>query len=238
METYLAQSGYNKFNQYIDQFKDTLCFWKTHAYYHAFPAKSIHPLTKLIIVCRNPKDTVVSGYTFFSIEPAIKFNGSFSDWFSYWMMGMVISGNYFEFHSEWYRIYKYKNQNKNILWVYYEDLKENPLKEIEKISKFIGKYDGLGDNQQERSQKIRQIADKSSFKNMKQMTEDGKVNIGVGSKFFRKGKMNDWRNWMTQSQSDLVDNMIRAKFYETDFKYYQDLKKASNEPHLPLKAKL
>ena len=156
----------------------------------------------------------------------------------YWMMGMIIFGSYFEFYAEWYRIYKYKNQNKNILWVYYEDLKENPIQEIAKISKFIGKYDGLGDDEQERMSKIREISEKSSFKSMKKMTEDGKVDIGVGSRFFRRGNVKDWRNWMTQSQSDMIDNMIRARFYETDFKYYQDLRKESSEPHLPLKPKL
>ena len=238
METYLAQVGYPKFNEYIDQFKHSLCFWKTHASFHAFPAKSIDPSTKLIVVCRNPKDTVVSAFNFFSIEPASKFTGNFNDWFNYWMMGMIIFGNWFEFYAEWYRIYKYKNKNKNILWIYYEDLQRNPLIEIEKISKFIGKYKGLGDDERERLLKIKEIERKSSFKNMKKMTDEGKVDIGVGSKFFRKGIVNDWKNWMTQKQSDTVDQMIRCKFYETDFKYYLDLKKQSNEPHLPLKAKL
>ena len=55
METYLAQAGHSKFNDYINQFKHTLCFWKTHANYHAFSAKSINPLTKLIVVCKIQK---------------------------------------------------------------------------------------------------------------------------------------------------------------------------------------
>eukprot|EP01083_Nonionella_stella_P157895 513131_1 len=241
MEPYFAYHGLTKFNQYIQQFKDrnTLCFWKTHASFHLFPAKSIDPSTKLICVCRNPKDTAVSAYNFFRFEPTTKFTGEFNHYFYYWMMGMMVFGNWFEYYSEWYRIYKYKKAKYNILWVYYEDLQDNPVHEIERIARFIGKYDGLGKGDDERRSKIEIIKEKSSFQNMKRETETGLVDIGVMTeKFFRKGKVDDWKNYMTKSQSNIVDQMIRCKFYETDFKYYQDLKKQSSTPNLPLKPKL
>eukprot|EP01083_Nonionella_stella_P026014 71641_1 len=241
MEAYLAQFGLNKFNEYIQQFKErnTLCFWKTHASFHLFPAKAIHPSTKLICVCRNPKDTVVSAFNFFRDEPATKFTGAFNHYLYYWMMGMLPFGNWFEYYSEWYRIYKHKKANYNILWVYYEDLQANPVQEIQRIARFIGKYDTLGNNDHERESKIEMIKQKSSFQNMKRMSETGQVDLGImSSKFFRKGKVSDYKNFMTKSQSNTVDQMIRCKFYETDFRYYQDLKKESETPHLPLQAKL
>ena len=179
-----------------------------------------------------------NSYNFFKIEPATNFKGNFNAYFEYWMWGMLPFSSWFEYYSEWWRYYKYKNTHNNILWIYYEDLQQNAVSEIEKIAKFIGKYDSLAATEMERQKKIRLIAERSSFKNMKQLTNDKVVDIGVGTRFFRKGIVNDWKNWMTKRQSDIVDHMIRCKFYETDFKYYQQLKQQSDEPHLPLKPKL
>ena len=239
IEAIVSQKGINAFKQQYEQFdnNDTnskhkyIRFWKTHANWSLVPCNinsliknqvSLDKQPKFIVVSREPKDVMVSSYEFYRREASMNYGGDFNDYFNIFMCGMLPFGSWFDWIAQWYRTYK--SGKYNVLWVYYEDLIDNTIEQAIKISKFLGEYEYLGHNDKERLESIKIIVKKSSFKNMKQMVVDNKVELSVGASFFRKGKIGDWKNYMNNRQANIVDNMIRCRFYESDFKYYEQLK--------------
>ena len=63
--------------------------------------------------------------------------------------------------------------------------------------------------------RFREVMSKSSFENMKESGYGDQINIGGPesnrSRFLRKGKVADWKNWFTVAQNDLFDERITRK---------------------------
>ena len=219
------------------------CIWKTHSPFgRPFPVKTLGNNTKLIVVCRNPKDCLLSLYMFVTatIHKWTKFNTLFVNFYNSFITGMMIYGSWFEFYKEYFNLYndpnsiychfKYDNEfnkipktlnEQKLLFLYYEDLKNDLKTEIIKIAKFIGYYNDLGNNNSlSKDTIINNIVNNCQFNSMKQLNI--KTNTyPVG--FFRNGTVNDWQKYLTKDQSSLIDNLIRCTFYNTNFKYYKQL---------------
>ncbi|CAK8681095.1 unnamed protein product [Clavelina lepadiformis] len=112
---------------------------------------------------------------------------------------------------EWYpdhilSWYPYRNDD-NVLFLMYEEMKKHPKKEIKKIADFLGV---------ERSdEEINQIAEATSFENMKKKG----VPVFSNVNFFRKGQIADWKNHFTVAQSELMDEKFNEKLSGIDIKF-------------------
>ena len=90
-----------------------------------------------------------------------------------------MNGSYFEFNLDWHRARndkayinhcsKNSKQQPQILWLYYEDIQENPQAEIRKIISFLG-----FDKQIKSESQLNTVVSNSSFHQMKQYTDKGK----------------------------------------------------------------
>ena len=199
--------------------------WQTHAFHSQFPCKKLNKNTKIIYVTRSPKDVIVSSFHFFSKEPNIAYKGDFETFFECFCDGITVNGNYFDHVMEWYRVKQNaKNLGINILFLYYEDMKEDLLREIKKIAKFLECDQLLNDS------KYKIIENASTFHAMKTASKSDDVHLSPA--FFRKGISKDWKNYMTSKQSQRIDRLIRTRFYGTDIKYYQQLLLANNNTNV------
>uniref|UniRef100_A0A3Q2Y7M4 Sulfotransferase n=1 Tax=Hippocampus comes TaxID=109280 RepID=A0A3Q2Y7M4_HIPCM len=102
-----------------------------------------------------------------------------------------------------------EREKRNILFLFYEDMKENPRREIERIMKYLDLY--LPDDV------ISHIVEMTTFKNME---ENPMVNYSFFgkeifdqtiSKFMRKGEIGDWKNHFTPEQSAEFDEDYQKK---------------------------
>ncbi|KAK3102153.1 hypothetical protein FSP39_009195 [Pinctada imbricata] len=130
----------------------------------------------------------------------------------------MLYGTWFDYEKE---MAIAKESNKNIHTIHYEELKKNPIKEIEALSSFlkIEATDTL----------LTDIATKCSFENLKKADEEIKVfpneifrkpKRGKGPDEFRKkpnsyrkGIVGDWKSHFTVAQNEQFDN-----FYEAEMK--------------------
>ncbi len=161
---------------------------------------------KVIVCLRNVKDVLVSYYEFYKILDGFgNFSGTWHEFFEMFMSNNLAYGDYFDWVTKYWQASK---TNDNILIVKYEDLKATPHIEISRIANFCKRK--LSDKQ------IEKIIQFSSFEAMKNNpnTNYYKTAPGIGDKgdkFFRKGVVGDWKNYFTQEQNEIIDNLIVEK---------------------------
>ena len=89
---------------------------------------------RFIVVMRNPKDVAVSYFNFYRASGILgKFSGTFDDFFSLFIKGDVVYGDFFEHVVAWW---KYKDDTR-FLFLFYEDMKKDLYKASKDISDFL-----------------------------------------------------------------------------------------------------
>ena len=226
----ICKKDNKKFETFINATKNTIRFWKTHAKFDYLPVKTMPK--KMIIVCRNPKDALVSFYHHLCNLKHNPFDKEFNIYYTLWIAGLIAQNSYFEYYKKYWSLYtqSLKKNDIDILWLNYEDLVINDTskrREIMKLIKFIG-IDGIVNSKQD----IDEIIYGSSVKEMRK--QYGGPNMFIKN-FIRKGVIGDWKNYLSQEQSEIIDGLIKVHFNGTDFKYYKDL---MNKEKYLLKSKL
>ena len=113
----------------------------------------------------------------------------------------------------WNDHYRSWTRNKNnLLLIKYEDLIQNPNKELEKIIKFLKNYLNINTN----INKNKKIIETTSFKNLREMEQKGlftenAINKKDHSKveFFHLGPANNWQ----ENLNEFIKNKIEKNFY-------------------------
>ena len=139
----------------------------------------------------------MSFYDFYSANEFLSsFSGSWDEFFELVKVGHLVYGDYFDWYMGWSKYH----QNPNVMFVQFEDMKENLEAVVRNLAMFLEK--SLTDVQ------ITDIAKYCLFKNIiKQNTENNYsdqkyINADI-SPFMRKGEVGDWKNYFSQEQSDL-----------------------------------
>ncbi|XP_050397615.2 LOW QUALITY PROTEIN: sulfotransferase 1B1-like [Patella vulgata] len=173
----------------------------THVRFDRLPSDVKTKNLKILYVRRNPKDLVVSYYN--------HTHGEFKDYLPLFSNGLAY-GSWFEYVLEWEKIIA-NNQELSILDVAYENLKEDPIQEIRRLSDFLGV--------QRNKDFIEEISDFCNFSTMKGRFKD-KMGIKDGHNiFYRKGEVGDWKNWFTVAQNEWFDQLYREKMADSKLKF-------------------
>ncbi|NXL92651.1 ST1C1 Sulfotransferase, partial [Alectura lathami] len=129
----------------------------------------------------------------------------------------VLWGSWYDHVKGWW---KAKDKHR-ILYLFYEDMKENPKREIQKIMKFLEK-----DLDPE---VLNKIIYNTSFEIMKEnpMANYTKDFVGIMdhsvSPFMRKGAVGDWKNYFTVTQNQKFDEDYKKKMADTSLIFRMQL---------------
>ncbi|KAK3084338.1 hypothetical protein FSP39_011821 [Pinctada imbricata] len=198
----------------------------THLPYKWLPRKHIQNGGKIIHTTRNPKDTYVSYFhhckNLLELGNKSK-NMTWAQFFDTCVIGKdVVYGSWFDYEKE---IDLAKKSNKNIYTVYFENLKEDPEREIKGIVTFLDIQ--LPDSL------IKEIAQKCEFQNLKkadkEFKEDPPEIKGMLEEFqmlfpdvkvdmYRKGIVGDWKNYFTIAQNEQFDALVEKELKDTSVK--------------------
>ncbi|XP_008292064.1 sulfotransferase 6B1 [Stegastes partitus] len=176
-------------------------FMGTHFHPDNIPKSFYEKKTKMLVIFRNPKDTMVSYYHFSNNNPVLPSAQSWDAYFSQFMSGDVGWGSYFDHAIGWDK----KMDDPNVMVVTYEDLKQNLTDGVRQICSFFGFK--LSEDQ------IQQIAGQSTFSAMKQGSASTHGNLG--NVIFRKGEVGDWKNHFTAEQSREMDEVFSKRLAGT-----------------------
>ncbi|XP_069840627.1 sulfotransferase 1B1-like [Dendropsophus ebraccatus] len=186
---------------------------KTHLPVSLFPKSLWEKKCKIIYVARNPKDVAVSFYHFDKMNQLHPEPGTWDNYIDKFIQGNMGFGPWGAHVKEFWAL----KQERNILYMFYEDMLEDPKREIKKVMKFLGK-DFSNDV-------LEKICLQTSFKAMK---ENPKTNYSAISSsimdqsvspFMRKGICGDWKNHFTVSQSEKFDEYYQKEISKTDLSF-------------------
>nr|XP_033801307.1 sulfotransferase family cytosolic 1B member 1-like isoform X2 [Geotrypetes seraphini]XP_033801308.1 sulfotransferase family cytosolic 1B member 1-like isoform X2 [Geotrypetes seraphini] len=172
---------------------------KTHLPVQLLPKSFWKKNCKIVYVARNAKDVAVSFYHFDLMNKLHPEPGTWAQYLEKYMAGEVGYGSWYDHVKDWWE----KRKDHRILYIFYEDMKEDPAREIRKVMQFLEKDLGEKD--------VETIIQHTSFQAMK---ENPKTNydtqatpffVNAISPFMRKGIAGDWKNHFTVAQSEAFD---------------------------------
>ncbi|CAO2830169.1 unnamed protein product [Amaranthus hypochondriacus] len=191
----------------------------THLPVESLPGSIKETGCKVVYLCRDPKDAFISLWHFANkLRPQHLGELSIEEAFDKFCKGVSLYGPFWD-HVLSYWNYSLENPNK-VLFLKYEDLKEEPKLYVKKLGEFWGCPFSM---EEEKNGVIEDIIKLCSFDNLSNLNvnKNGKLSSGEENKaFFRKGEVGDWVNYLSQEMIQKVDEISRSKFYDTSgFKF-------------------
>ncbi|MBZ3878680.1 Sulfotransferase 1A1 [Sciurus carolinensis] len=186
---------------------------KTHLPLALLPQSLLDQKVKVIYVARNAKDVAVSYYNFYKMAKVHPDPGTWDIFLENFMDEQVSYGSWYQHVQEWWEL----SRTHPVLYLFYEDLKENPKREIRKILEFLGR--SLSE------ETVDHIVQHTSFKVMKKnpMTNYSTIPTEIMdhsiSDFMRKGITGDWKSVFTVAQNERFDAHYAEKMAGCQLKF-------------------
>ena len=160
--------------------------------------------TKVIVGMRNIKDILVSLYFFYQMNAGFgNFKGTFNEFFVLFKEKRLAYGDWFDYNLEYWN----NRHEFNLYVLKYEDIQKDILGTIRKLAVYLEK--------DLTEQQVVAIAKHVSFDAMKNNTQVNKISHpGFDhsiSPFFRKGKVGDWKSYLTVEQNEYIDNIYSQR---------------------------
>lgn len=162
---------------------------------------------KYIYIYRNGRDVVHSFYQHLSNQAdSGTYEGSFDEFFHDWITCKIPYGKWTKHIKDWINVAK--DPNSNILLLSYEELKNNFLDSLQRISDHIES----GCSRQEIEEIIMPHCTFSFMKDHKSQYEPVSVGWKPGYEFIRKGIIGDSDDIFTEKFREEYQDMIRREF--------------------------
>ncbi|KAL5549756.1 hypothetical protein UlMin_004987 [Ulmus minor] len=187
--------------------------FSTHIPYPSLPDSVKQSRCRIVYVCRNPLDIIVSHWHFATRAQCDQEEGSklwtLEEFVNAYCRGEEVFGPFWD-HMLSYRKESKENPEK-VLFLKYEDLKQDTSSEVKKIAKFIGFPFSL---EEEKKGIVEEILKLCSLGNLKELdvNKHGKFMPYFDNKsYFRKGEVGDWKNHLDTSMVERVNKLIQEK---------------------------
>lgn len=177
--------------------------------------------TQLICLFRDPRAVAVSAYHHFSnLSGTAGVNMPWKDFVYFFNNGLAPWNSWFTYVKSWHNFIKENKKQHRIHVMQYEDLKADPVGEIQRLSEALRhSYD---------MNLIKSIASATCFERLKAKKDPiaSKKNMMFATgkyEIYRKGEVDDWKNYYTVKQNDEVTSLFHAKLKGTDLKLKSSL---------------
>lgn len=186
--------------------------FSTHAAYTSLPSSILDAKSRIVYIGRNPLDQFISEWHFIprlqDLEPS-----ELDESFERTCNGVQCFGPIWD-HALGYWKASLEQPDK-VLFLKYEDLKENIVFYITKLADFLG-YPLT--KEEEKQGVMDEISKLCSFDNIKDLEVSKTRKQPVGNKnflYFRKGRVGDWKNYLTPSMSERIEEITEEKLAGT-----------------------
>ncbi|KAL8483348.1 hypothetical protein ACS0TY_026155 [Phlomoides rotata] len=191
--------------------------YSTHLPYQHLPTSLTNSKCKIVYITRNPLDQFISEHKFLlkirmrpDSEPL-----PIGQAFDMFCKGVHAFGPFWD-HFLGYWNASLENPNR-ILFLKYEDLKMDPVSNLDKIAHFLGRP---FTEEERESGLMQEILNMCSFDNLKHL-EVNKTGVHAGSiindSFYRKGDIGDWKNHLTPSMAQSLKQKMTDKMTASGF---------------------
>ncbi|XP_048497078.2 flavonol sulfotransferase-like [Beta vulgaris subsp. vulgaris] len=203
---------------HVDELPSPRLF-STHINYSSLPESISTTKCRILYICRNPLDTLVSLYYFvLNIMKKKKKDGedfqppSLEDFFEDFYDGRAIHGPYLDHVVEYWKLSLERPEK--VFFIKYEDLKKDPENHVKKLAEFVG----VPFTMEEEREVCKKIIELCSIKTLKELEvyKNGTVNKFLDHKdFFRKGEVGDGINHFTPDLVERMNKLTQQKLHGT-----------------------
>ncbi|KAG2463886.1 ST2S2 sulfotransferase, partial [Polypterus senegalus] len=181
-----------------------------------FEAGGLKPASgQIIYTARNAKDTAVSYFHFCRMNKIQSRAGTWPNFLEEFINGEMVFGPWYDHVRGWWD----KKESHPILYLLYEDLKENLSREVDKICRFLGRELSVADKQKLVSQTSFDVMKSTPMANYSTCSA---MNHKV-SPFMRKGQVGDWKNHFTVAQNERFDEDYKRKMEGTTLTFRTEI---------------
>nr|GMD75411.1 cytosolic sulfotransferase 12-like [Ipomoea batatas] len=193
----------------------------THLPQNLLPKSVWESKCKMVYLCRNQKDTLVSFWHFINkLRGELGGRGDlpFTEAFDRYCRGESYYGPFWD-HILGYWKESLENPRK-VLFLKYEEIKEEPDVHLKRIAAFL---DCPFSEEEEECGVVDGILRLCSFENLSNLEvnktgKNGLKQAAGNNLFFRKGKVGDWKNHMSDEMGSRLDQIVDEKFKGTGLK--------------------
>ena len=186
--------------------------FSTHLPHSLLPISAKNSTCKIVILCRNPKDTFVSLWHFVNrLTPTSGGTISVEDFFDMFCRGVSPFGPYWDHVLGYWKESLEKPQK--VLFLKYEEMKEQPIANMKRLAKFLGCPFSL---EEEAKGVVNDISRLCSFDNLSnlEVNKNGKSLNGTDNNaYFRWGQVGNWTNYLTTEMIEKLDCITEEKFH-------------------------
>lgn len=188
-------------------------FIKAHLPISLSPPSVFEVGCKVVYCARHPKDVLVSLFHILKLfKPKEWEDISFESYWTLFKNNLLWNTPWFEHVKEGWA----KRNDKNVLFLYYEDTKKDIRGTLIKIANFLDKK--LSDNDLNKLEEHFKI---ENFRKNKSVNNDHFIELGIASKnkehqFIRKGEIGGWKKYFTPELNAEVDKWIQENLKDTD----------------------
>ncbi|KAK6244001.1 hypothetical protein QUC31_010410 [Theobroma cacao] len=189
----------------------------THTPYTALPKSILDSDCKIVYICREPKDAFVSLYHFLAKRAPKKAEFvSLEEAFDLFCQGKSVYGPYLDHVLGFWKASQARPGK--VLFLKYEDMMKDTAPYVKRLAEFMGYPFSL---EEEEAGAVQRIVDLCSFENMSSL-EVNKSGLRKphevkveNSFYFRKGRIGDWKEYLTPEMAERLDKMMEQKFAGT-----------------------
>ncbi|MED6126026.1 hypothetical protein PIB30_074407 [Stylosanthes scabra] len=190
----------------------------THLPYVSLPKSVIDSDCKIVYLCRNPKDTLVSLWLFTN---KLKLEGSstnsLEDSFKKFCNGVSLCGPFWEHVLGYWK--KSLERPEKIMFMRYEEMKKNPSIVLKELARFIG---CPFSKEEEDEGVVDDILKLCSFKNLSNLEVNKKEKLPSGEEnmaYFRCGEIGDSKHYLTAEMIEQLDTITEEKLGQYGFRF-------------------
>ncbi|KAA8548442.1 hypothetical protein F0562_000126 [Nyssa sinensis] len=192
--------------------------FSTHTPYALLPSSIKDSKCKIVYLCRNPLDRLVSYWHFIGkLRPETVEAISLDQLVDMFCRGLTAHGPFWD-HVMGYWKASQEMPNK-VLYLQYEDMKVEIVSHVKTLADFMGCPFSLDE---EKQGMVEEIASFCSFDNLKdlEVNKTGKFHTGKQNNvFFRKGEVGDWANYLNPTMVERMEKLMEEKLEGSGFTF-------------------
>lgn len=197
----------------------------THISYNSLPSSIKTKGCKIVYLCRDPKDVLVSTWHYFRgrLPEGIDKDefATFDDAYNAFCEGITFVGPYWDHVSGYWKAHQ-ENPDK-VLFLRYEDLKNDTVCNVKKLAEFL---ECPFSPEEESEGVINEIIRLCSFENMKNLKVTKEGCYGKNTAFqtknsliYRKGGSGDWKNYFSEELGARLDQIVEGKLSGSGYSF-------------------